>query len=194
MTHLHFDHAGNIDAFPQATIVVQRYGYESWKRVLKHVGDRPRDKTNWIFSSLNVDDFSHFDRAIADGRVVFAEGDHALRPGVRLHLAADSHTFGSQWVEVATPDGPYVIAGDAIASFANIESMWPPGYHQGNCWCLLECYELNQSSTAGEGRFDRIVPGHDMEVFRRIPSWTKGHNPVAEVHLAAGQKSMRPNA
>lgn len=193
MTHLHFDHAGNIDAFPQATIVVQRYEYESWKHVLRHVGDKPRDKTNWIFSSLNVDDFSHFDRAIADGRVVFVEGDHTLRPGVKLHLAADSHTFGSQWIEVATPDGPHVIAGDAIASFANIESMWPPGYHQGNCWSLLECYGQIKA-TVGESRFDRIVPGHDMDVFRRIPSWTKGQNPVAEVHLAAGQRSMRPNA
>jgi N-acyl homoserine lactone hydrolase len=191
MTHLHFDHAGNIDVFPHATIVVQRYEYESWKRVLKDIGDEPRDKTNWILSSLNLDDISRFDRAIADGRVAFVEGEHDLCPGVRLNLAADSHTFGSQWVEVTTADGPHVIAGDAVASFANLERMWPPGYHQGNCWSLLNCYGRIKA-TVGENRLDRIVPGHDMEVFRRLPSWIKGQNPVAEVHLATGQGSMRP--
>lgn len=193
MTHLHFDHAGNIDAFPQATIVVQRYEYESWKRVFSHVGDEPRDKSNWVFSSLNLDDFNRLDRAIADGRVVFVDGQHDLCPGVKLHLAADSHTFGSQWLEVATPEGPHVVAGDAVACFSNIERMWPPGYHQGNCWSLLDCYERIKA-TVGHDRLDRIVPGHDMNLFRRAPSWTKGQNPVAEVHLAAGQASMRPGA
>jgi N-acyl homoserine lactone hydrolase len=193
MTHLHFDHAGNIDAFPEATIVVQRYEYDSWKRVLKHIGDEPRDKTNWVLSSINLDDFIRFDRAIADGRVVFVDGPHDLCPGITLHLAADSHTFGSQWIEVATPDGTYVVAGDAVASFANLERMWPPGYHQGNCWSLLDCYGRIKA-TVGHDRLDRIVPGHDMELFRRAPSWTKGQNPVAEVHLAAGQESMRPPA
>ena len=28
MTHLHFDHAGNLDAFPNANIIIQRYEYE----------------------------------------------------------------------------------------------------------------------------------------------------------------------
>ena len=39
LTHLHFDHAGNIDAFPNANILVQRYEYEGWKRALKSLGD-----------------------------------------------------------------------------------------------------------------------------------------------------------
>jgi hypothetical protein len=108
-------------------------------------------------------------------------------PGIKLHLAADTHTFGSQWIEVSTPAGPHVVAGDAVASYANLERMWPPGYHQGNCWNLLDTYR-HLRSMVGEGHLDRIVPGHDMEVFRRTPSWT------AEVHLAAGQRSFMRTA
>jgi len=190
MTHLHFDHAGNIAAFPDANIIIQRYEYESWKRVLAKLGDQPRDKTNWILSSLSLDDISNFDRAIADGRVTFVDGDYDVAPGVSLHLAKDSHTFGSQWVEVATPEGPYVVAGDAVASYANLERMWPPGYHQGNCWSLLECYG-EMMSLVGSENMNRIVPGHDMKLFDRSPSWVAGRNPVAEVYLAPGQKSAR---
>jgi glyoxylase-like metal-dependent hydrolase (beta-lactamase superfamily II) len=189
LTHLHFDHVGNIGAFKNATFLLQRSEYDGWKQALKTLPDQPQDKTNWILSSLNLDDIDRFDRAIADGRVIFIDGTHEVCPGIKLHLAADTHTFGSQWIEVATPGGPHVVAGDAVACYANLERMWPPGYHQGNCWNLLDTYRRLRG-VVGEGHLDRIVPGHDMEVFRRTPSWTPGRNPVAEVHLAAGQRSF----
>jgi N-acyl homoserine lactone hydrolase len=192
LTHLHFDHVGNINAFKDATILLQRYEYEGWKRALKMLPDQPADKRNWILSSMNLDDIVHFDRAIADGRVTFVEGTHEVCPGIRLHLASDTHTFGSQWIEVLTPAGPYVVAGDAISSYANVERMWPPGYHQGNCWNLLDTYREIQG-LVGQAQWARMVPGHDMELFRRTPSWTAGHNPVAEVRVAAGQRSFLQN-
>ena len=42
-------------------------------------------------------------------------------------------------------------------------------------------------------KLPRVVPGHDMEVFKRNVSWTIGPNPVAELHLASGEKTRRPN-
>jgi glyoxylase-like metal-dependent hydrolase (beta-lactamase superfamily II) len=189
LTHLHFDHVGNIGAFKDATILLQRSEYEGWKRALKMLPDQPSDKQNWILSSMNLEDIVHIDRAIADGLVTLVEGTHEVCPGLRLHLAADTHTFGSQWIEVLTPAGPYVVAGDAIASYANVERMWPPGYHQGNCWNLLDTYREIQS-LVGPSQWTRIVPGHDMELFRRMPNWFAGCNPVAEVRVAAGQRSF----
>ena len=189
LTHLHFDHVGNIDAFPDATILLQRHEYERWKHALKTMAGQPADKRNWILSSMNLDDIVRLDRAVAAGRVKFLEGSHQVRPGLTLHLAADTHTFGSQWVEVATPDGPHVVASDTIVSYANLERMWPPGYHQGNSWNLLDTYQRIKA-LVGDTQLTRIVPGHDMELFRRLPNWVAGNNPVAEVHLAAGQKSF----
>jgi glyoxylase-like metal-dependent hydrolase (beta-lactamase superfamily II) len=191
LTHLHFDHVGNIDAFGDANILVQRSEYEGWKEALRMLSDQPQDKTNWVLSSMNLDDVDRFDRAIADGRVTFVDGTHEVRPGLKLHLAADTHTFGSQWVEVSTPEGSFVVAGDAIVSFANVERMWPPGYHQGNTWNLLRTYRQVKALT-GDDWSRRVVPGHDMELFRRMPSWISGTNPVAEVRVAVGQRSFLP--
>ena len=188
LTHMHFDHIGQIDAFADATVVLQRSEYEGWKKALATLADQPQSKANWILSSMNVDDVERLDRAIAAGRVTLIDGAHEVAPGIKLYLAADTHTFGSQWVEVSTPNGPFIIAGDAVVSFANVERMWPPGYHQGNSWNLLETYR-RVKEVLGETWAQRIVPGHDMELFRRFPSWTSGSNPVAEVHLAEGQSS-----
>jgi N-acyl homoserine lactone hydrolase len=190
LTHLHFDHAGNFEAFPRARILVQRREYERWKEVLAAIPDLSVGKASWMLSSLDVELFPRFDRAIADGRVEFIDGDAEIAPGVHCRLAADTHTFGSQWVEVATRDGPYVVAGDCVYWYGNIERMWPPGYLQGNTWNLLATYERLRR-VVGDEHLERIVPGHDMELFERHASWVDGLNPVAEVHLASGDVSRR---
>lgn len=191
LTHLHFDHAGNLDQFPNAEFLVQRAEYDGWKRVFELPGDLGSSTKMWPMSSINKHDFEVLDSLIADGRVRFLEGDADVAPGVRCHFAPDTHTFGSQYVEVQTADGPYVVAGDCVYWYQNIEAMWPPGYVQGNSWRLIDIYQ--DITKLLDGRTDRIVPGHDPELFERHDSWTAGFNTVAELHLAAGDVSRRPN-
>ena len=192
LTHLHFDHAGNLDRFPNATFHVQRAEYDGWKRVFELPGELGNDNRAWPLSSINKADFEILDALIAEGRVVFLDGDGEIAPGVTCRLARDSHTFGSQWVEIATRNGAYVVAGDCVYWYANIERMWPPGYVQGNTWNLIETYRRLRALLGDE--VNRIVPGHDPELFVRHPSWMAGLNPVAEIHLAAGHASRRPGA
>lgn len=190
LTHLHFDHIGNIDRFPNATFHVQRAEYDGWKAVFALPGALGSDTRSWPLSSINPGDFEILDRLIADGRVAFHDGDAEIAPGVVAHLARDTHTFGSQWIEVRTRDGPYVIAGDCVYWYVNIERMWPPAYVQGNTWNLIATYREIRALLGDD--VNRVVPGHDPELFERHPSWTVGHNPLAEVHLAAGEPSRRP--
>ena len=192
MTHLHFDHAGNIDAFPNATIYLQQREYDGWSRALRTLTDQDSGKQNWIMSSMSPDDLPRFERAMAAGRVTFIDGMHEVAPGLSLHLAEDTHTFGSQWVKIDAPDGPFVLAGDCVVTYANLERRWPPGYHQGNAWRLIACYE-HLTGLVGRERLDRIVVGHDMDVFTRHKSWIAGSNPVAEICVAPGHASALPS-
>lgn len=188
LTHLHFDHAGNFDAFPNARLFVQRREYEGWKEVIAGIADAAMGKQSWMLSSMDVEAFARFDRAVAAGRVSLLDGDAEIAPGIYCRLASDTHTFGSQWVQVETGSGPHVVAGDCVYWYANVERMWPPGYVQGNTWNLLRTYERLRA-VVGDDHLARILPGHDMEIFSRHRSWTVGANPVAEVHLAAGEPS-----
>ncbi len=189
LTHLHFDHAGNLDRFPNATFHVQRAEYDGWKRVFEMPDGLGSDNARWPLSSINPADFEILDALIADGRVAFLDGDAVIAPGVTCRLARDTHTFGSQWVEIETSDGPYVVAGDCVYWYANIERMWPPAYVQGNTWNLIETYRRLRALLGDD--IGRIVPGHDPELFERHPSWVAGHHPVAEIHLAAGETTRR---
>ena len=190
LTHLHFDHAGNFNVFPNAEIIVQRVEFESWRTVIAGMEDTSVGKRSWKLSSIDVSLIERFAAAVAAGRITLLDGDKEIAPGIFCRLAQDSHTFGSQWVEVRTPEGPYVVAGDCVYWYMNIERMWPPGYVQGNPWNLMRTFEQLRD-LVGADRIDRVVPGHDMEIYRRHPSWTVGENPIAEIHLAAGERSRR---
>jgi glyoxylase-like metal-dependent hydrolase (beta-lactamase superfamily II) len=190
LTHLHFDHAGNFDAFPNAEIFVQRHEYESWLAVIGAMEDTSIGKRSWKLSSIDVTLIERFEAAVKAGRITLLDGDQEIAPGITCRLARDSHTFGSQWVEIQTPDGPFVVAGDCVYWYTNIERMWPPGYVQGNPWNLIRMFEQLRA-LVGDDRLDRIVPGHDMQIYARHPSWIAGENPVAEIHLAAGERSRR---
>lgn len=188
LTHMHFDHAGNFDAFPNARVFVQRREYEKWREVIASIPDLSIGKESWKLSSLDVEVFERFDGAIRRGQVTMLDGDEEIAPGIRCRLAQDTHTFGSQWVEIETASGPHVVAGDCVYWYANIERMWPPGYMQGNAWNMMATFERLRT-LVGPDRLERIVPGHDMTTFSRHPSRVIGLNPVAEVHLAAGERS-----
>jgi N-acyl homoserine lactone hydrolase len=188
LTHLHFDHAGNFNVFPNAEIIVQRVEFESWQTVIGGMEDTSVGKRSWKLSSIDVTTIDRFRSAVEAGKITLIDGDREIAPGITLHIARDSHTFGSQWAEVQTPDGPYVVAGDCIYTYTNIERMWPPGYLQGNPWNLLEMYERVRRIVGDDG-INRVVPGHDLQIYDRHPSCTIGENPLAEIHLAAGERS-----
>jgi glyoxylase-like metal-dependent hydrolase (beta-lactamase superfamily II) len=188
LTHLHFDHAGNIESFPNARIYVQRYEYESWKQAIAEFGDMGTTKDKWPFSSLNTDNFTALDAAIAQGRVTLLDGDHELRDGVTCRLARDTHSFGIQWLEIATGDGRYALAGDVCYTYFNVERMWPPGYLQGSPWNIMR--EMRRIKAIVGDDLARLLPGHDMEIFTRHKSGRPRGTRVAELHLAPGHTSL----
>jgi N-acyl homoserine lactone hydrolase len=188
LTHLHFDHAGNLDAFPNARIFVQRHEYESWKSVLARYGSGGVTKDRWVFSSLDENNFRALEAAIAQGRVTFLDGDHRLRDGVTCRLARDTHSFGIQWLEVETSAGPFALAGDVCYSYFCAERMWPPGYLQGNPWNMLA--EIERIRAVAGDDLARMLPGHDMEIFARHRSATSHGVKTAELHLAPGHRSL----
>ena len=100
LTHLHFDHAGNFDAFPNARVILQRQEYERWKEVIEALPDRNVGKDHWALSSMDVALYERFDAAVRAGRVELIEGDTQVAPGVHCRLArtpTPSARNGSRW-------------------------------------------------------------------------------------------------
>ena len=157
ISHLHWDHAGNLDAFPNATFHLQdsEMAFSTGRCMCHGLFRRPMD----------VEDVVATVRHVYAERVRFHDGTAEIAPGITLHLAA-GHSGGLQIVRVPTARGWVVVASDAAHFYANIRDRNPfplvvdvRGMLAG--WLL--CEELADGP-------DHIIPGHDPEVLRRFPA------------------------
>jgi len=191
VSHMHFDHVNNISRFPNAEVYVQWAEWEGWSKVLGLPPlYTPLGEGSWIVSSFDRGDLAVFAGLAGAGRLHFMGDLDEPLPGVVGHLSEGGHSFGIQWFSVPTSNGDYVVASDTAMWYSNIEQMWPSGYTNGGTYQMLMAYGALHEYVAGD--LDRILPGHDMLVFDRHPSWRTGANDVAEVHVADWDRSHRP--
>ncbi len=169
ITHLHYDHAGNLDLFPNAQLHLQ-------DREMAFATGR-----NMCFGCLNyafeVEDVVTMVRAVYAGRATFHDGDDTLAPGVTLHRVG-GHTDGLQMVRVETARGPVVLASDAAHYYANLEqeNPFPICYDMG---AMAQGWRTARRLAGADA--SRVVPGHDPAVLRQYPHW-QGHADIVCLH------------
>lgn len=156
LTHLHYDHAGNLPAFPRATFHLQdREMAYGTGRCMCHARMR---------MPFHVDDVVEAVRMVHAGRMRFHDGDAELAPGVSVHLIG-GHSRGLQVVRVRQAGGVVVLASDAVHFAAHMQT--------GNVFPLfadypdvLEGYRRLRELAGPDGI---IVPGHDPAVHEAFP-------------------------
>src|SRR5438105_2332347 len=104
ITHMHFDHAGNFELFPNARFHLQ-------DREMAFVTGRQMTHA-FMRSAYEVDDVIGMVRAVYGERVVFHDGDAVVAPAIEAFLVG-GHTRGLQAVRVATARGGVVLASDS---------------------------------------------------------------------------------
>ena len=165
VTHLHYDHAGNLDLFPTARFYLQdtEMAFASGR----HMGHA------CFSAAFDVEDVVSMVRRVYAGRVRFVEGDNHVRPGISLHRVG-GHTDGLQVVRVHTARGWVVLASDASHYYANLTQRrpFPIVFNVG---AVLEGYALLESLAESP---DHIVPGHDPLVLSRYSAVAGNSNTV----------------
>ena len=116
ITHMHYDHSGNHDAFPNARYHVQddEMSFCTGRYMTHKLMRMPYD----------ADDVVAMVRKLYGGRVVFHDGDADFAPGISLHRVG-GHSKGLQMVRVKTRRGHVVLASDAAHYYANMERELP---------------------------------------------------------------------
>lgn len=162
LTHLHYDHAGGLDAFPAATFHLQdaEMSFATGRCMCHQVLRAP----------MEVEDVIDTVRHVYAGRVCFHDGTATLAPGISLHLVG-GHSGGLQIVRVHTARGWVVLASDAAHYWENIRTRRPfplvaDVFRMAEGW--RTCEELADGP-------DHIIPGHDPLVLTRFP--TQDGNP-----------------
>jgi N-acyl homoserine lactone hydrolase len=194
VTHAHFDHLGNVAAFPNATVYIQRRELEKWSWAIS----LPRSM-DWLKQGVSTDDLAGLLRLASQGRLRLVDGPVPdVFPGISLVPDFDTHTYGHQHVVVRNhSSGVWVVPGDVMYLYANIEGIGGDGRYvpiglamgsQENCMLALD--ELMRL-TGGET--SRILPGHEQLLWQRHPShrYPDGLH-LAEVCLRPGEASRLP--
>jgi glyoxylase-like metal-dependent hydrolase (beta-lactamase superfamily II) len=156
LSHMHFDHIGNVDLFPNATFSVARAEFEFWTgpfsdRVHLNIAGDPVE----IAAVTTLHE---------DGRLHLVEGPEELFPGIAV-TPVRGHTAGQLITEVSTSTGTVVLASDAIHFYEEMELDRP-------FWlfCDLEgMYRGYQLLRELESRpHTSVVAGHDPAVMTRF--------------------------
>ena len=157
ITHMHYDHAGNLEQFPKARFHIQDAemalvtGRAMTHPTLRH--------------SFQLEDVVDMVRLIYGDRVVFHDGQETIAPGVTVHHLP-GHTRGMQAVRVRRPRGPVVLASDVAHYYESFEQETAFLTHE-DLFQMLDSYRKLRALAPDNGH---IVPGHDPLVMERYPA------------------------
>lgn len=158
ITHLHWDHAGNLDLFPRARVHLQ----EDELRFCTG----PKMSYHAIRKTYEAEDVMSAIKHLFDGRLRLHKGVAEIIPGVTTHPVG-GHTPGSQVVRVPTKRGWVVLASDSAHLWANIR-MRSPFPILDDLAQTLDAFETIEALADSD---DHIIPGHDPLVMQRFPRW-----------------------
>ncbi|MEM7542898.1 MAG: N-acyl homoserine lactonase family protein [Pseudomonadota bacterium] len=159
ITHLHYDHAGTTEDFPNAHFHLQDLEMQfATGRHMRH---------GIMRYAFAVEDVVNFVRHVYDQRVEFHDGDAEIAPGISVHYVG-GHTMGLQCVRVHTGRGWVVLASDASHYYDNMlkASPFPIVFDVSQ---MLEGYDVLRKWADSD---DHIVPGHDPLVLKYYPAAT----------------------
>jgi glyoxylase-like metal-dependent hydrolase (beta-lactamase superfamily II) len=157
ITHLHYDHAGNYDAFPNA-----RYHLQDCEMDFATGRCMCDEKLKVAFEP---DDVTALVRKVYAGRVTYHDGEDQVAPGITVHHIG-GHSKGLQSVRVKTARGDVVLASDAIHLYEHLETnkVFPITYNADDA---VKGYAKLRALAPS---LKHIVPGHDPKVLERYPS------------------------
>ena len=142
LTHLHWDHSGCMDIFPNAKFYVQRAELEY------AIDPIPTQKSNYNLKRRFRVEY------------VVLDGDTEITEGISVRLSP-GHSMGHQCVLADTTDGKYMILGDMV----NLQEAWdadPPianGYH-------VSLLDYHRSFLKLKKINAKVLPGHEPAVLK----------------------------
>jgi len=200
--HGHWDHAGQLSDFPNATIYIQREELRGIEWALNY----PNPKIRAVntdpggcyrtpacgYPPLTVDEIYG---KILRGKAVIVDGELEILPGVVIHPAFRAHTAGTQLLEVPTGIGKLVFGSDAYSSWEGIRDWMAANIQQTDTVQQFLAYEQCYKITGG---YQNCVAAHEpLSYTDKYPltrnSWVGlNGSRMAEIALAGGERSRKP--
>ena len=177
ISHMHVDHAGNIEQFPEATVHLQdrEVGYVTGRCMHEDALRHPYE----------LDDVLNIMRKNWGKQLAFHDGDEGLFPGVTLHHMP-GHAPGLQATRIRTPRGDVLLASDGSHYFPNIYNMAPHRITVSSLETVMS-YRRMLGLVAGPEFF---IPGHDPKIRAIYPKLVVNGIELTVLHEPPSETSV----
>lgn len=162
ITHLHYDHAGGLHLFPNATLLMQsaEMAYATGPCMCHQTLQMPYTATHICEAVMRL----------YAGKVIFFEGEAQVADGVTVHHIG-GHSRGLQVVRVRTQAGWMVLASDTAHFYENLWARKPFPIVV-DLQDMLDGFDTLTRLASAPGL---IVPGHDPLVTHYFPQGVADH-------------------
>jgi N-acyl homoserine lactone hydrolase len=196
LTHAHFDHMGNMEDFPKATFYIQQRELSKWVWAMSL-----ERRFRWMMGGIDPADIMRTVDLARQGRLVSVEGDREeVLPGMDLHAAPDTHTWGSMYVRLrndlsVNSKNTWIFAGDLVYMQENLRGYTledpeyiPVGFAMGSQFNLVMMTE--ELVKGVDGDINRVIAIDEDRLKDWFPSRvTPSGVRVTELALADGEIS-----
>jgi glyoxylase-like metal-dependent hydrolase (beta-lactamase superfamily II) len=158
VSHVHWDHMGSLDLFPNATVWIQKDEYNYYTSTAWQPGGK---------AAAQKEDAMLLAERMFDKKVRLVDGDdREIFPGIRAYTGA-RHTYASQYILVQGHPS-YVLASDNCYMYRNMEEKSPIATFDRTDYASNVAAIDRMIKLAGD--MDHVVPGHDMLQFKKFPT------------------------
>jgi glyoxylase-like metal-dependent hydrolase (beta-lactamase superfamily II) len=199
--HGHWDHAGQLDDFPNAVLYVQREELKGIEWALNY----PNPHISAVNTSpggcmrtpacgyppLTVEQIWG---KVLHGKAVIVDGEMEIAPGLIIHPAYRAHTAGSQLLQVHTAIGELLFGSDTFSSWEGIRDWMAANIQQTDTVQQFLAYEKCYKITGG---YNNCVSAHEPLSYTDKYPLTKNAwvglngSRMAEITLAPGEQSRK---
>lgn len=156
VTHAHYDHAGNLELFPESTVVIADREISFWTS--------PLSRRELFAQSVESDDLALLNSLDAEGRVSRVSGTKEIAPGVTA-IEVGGHTPGQMMVLVQGDSRSVLLMSDAVHYYDELRRD-RPFLVVADLPAMYEAFDTIRAMDTDESLV--LIPGHDplvMEAF-----------------------------
>ena len=155
LTHLHWDHSQNLDFFKNAKFYVQKKELDFAKKPIPP-----------YYSSYDYGN-NEFKPSFESVKFNVLNGDEKITEGIEVFMTP-GHSPGHQSVLVKTEKGNYVIAGDAVMCYENLEKHPTKGILYtmiGRYMDIEKSWKSIERIMKKAGGKEFVLPAHEEKIF-----------------------------
>jgi N-acyl homoserine lactone hydrolase len=175
LTHAHYDHMGNLMAFPNAQFYIQKREYQDWLWALSLP-----ERYKFVLAAINPQDLENAKQLVECGRMTLVDGASQI-------VIVENQEDSCAWVYC----GDLAYARTNLTGIDGDGIFIPIGFTVGTQYNVLKSYD--EIIEIVGGKLDHVIIGHETDSWQIYPSWqTEDNLRVSELNLAPGNVTRRP--